>query len=70
MKIRCTLAIWAQGGVLMLSGKDIFGQGKEIVRIVLYMCYVLVERSAQRELDGYDSDALHVVLEACASDTL
>ena len=33
-------------------------------------CYILVERSARRELDGYDFDALHVVLEACASDTL
>ena len=33
-------------------------------------CYVLVERSARRERDGYDSDTLHIVLEACASDTL
>ena len=29
-----------------------------------------MERSAQRELDGYDFDTLHVVLEAYASDTL
>ena len=33
-------------------------------------CYVLVKRSARRELDGYDFDALHAVLEAYASDTL
>ena len=33
-------------------------------------CYILVECSAQHELDGYDFDTLHVVLEACASDTL
>ena len=33
-------------------------------------CYVLVEFSAQRELGGYDFDALHIVLEASASDTL
>ena len=33
-------------------------------------CYVLVECSARHELDGYDSIALHVVLEAYASDTL
>ena len=69
VQMRCH-ALWAWGGVLMLSGKDKFGQGKEIVRIVLYKCYVLVERSAWCELDGYDSNALHVVLEACTSDTL
>ena len=33
-------------------------------------CYVLVEHSARCEPGGYDSDALHVVLEACTSDTL
>ena len=33
-------------------------------------CYVLVEHSAQCEWDGYNFDTLHVVLEACASDTL
>ena len=33
-------------------------------------CYILVECSARHELGGYDSDALHVVLEACTSDTL
>ena len=33
-------------------------------------CYVLVKHSAQHELDGYDFDAFHVVLEAYASDTL
>ena len=32
-------------------------------------CYVLVECSAWREQDGYGFDALHVVLEAYASDT-
>ena len=32
-------------------------------------CYVLVERSARLELDGYGSVAWHVVLEAYASDT-
>ena len=32
-------------------------------------CYVLVERSARLELDGYDFVVWHVVLEACASDT-
>ena len=32
-------------------------------------CYVLVERSARLELDGYDSVVWHVVLEASASDT-
>ena len=32
-------------------------------------CCVLVEHSARREPDGYDFDASHVVLEACASDT-
>ena len=34
------------------------------------MCYILVEHSAQCELDGYDFDTLHIVLEAYASDTL
>ena len=24
----------------MLSGKDIFGQGKEIVRIIMYKCHI------------------------------
>ena len=33
-------------------------------------CYVLVERSARLELDGYDSVVWHVALEACASSTL
>ena len=33
------------------------------------LCYVLVERSARLELDGYDSVVWHVVLEASASDT-
>ena len=33
------------------------------------MCYVLVEHSAQLERDGYDFDALHIVLEAYTSDT-
>ena len=32
-------------------------------------CYVLVERSARLELDGYDSVVWHVALEACASST-
>ena len=32
-------------------------------------CYVLVERSARLELDGYDFVVWHVVLEASASDT-
>ena len=32
-------------------------------------CYILVERSARLELDGYDSIVWHVVLEACTSDT-
>ena len=32
-------------------------------------CYVLGEHSAQLEQGGYDFDALHVVLGACASDT-
>ena len=35
-----------------------------------HLCYVLVEHSARREPDGFDFNALHVVLEACASDTL
>ena len=34
------------------------------------LCYVLVERSARHELDGYGFDTLHVVLEAYTSDTL
>ena len=34
------------------------------------LCYVLGERSARLELDGYDSVVWHVVLEACASSTL
>ena len=34
------------------------------------LCYVLVEHSAQLELDGYDSVVWHVALEACASSTL
>ena len=34
-----------------------------------HMCYVLVERSARLELDGYDLVVWHVVLEAFASDT-
>ena len=33
-------------------------------------CYVLVERSARLELDGYDSVVWHVALGACASSTL
>ena len=33
-------------------------------------CYVLVERSARLELDGYDSVVWHVALEACASSIL
>ena len=33
-------------------------------------CYVLVERSARLERDGYDSVVWHVALEACASSTL
>ena len=33
-------------------------------------CYVLVERSARLELNGYDSVVWHVALEACASSTL
>ena len=33
-------------------------------------CYVLVEHSTRHELGGYDFDALHIVLEAYASDTL
>ena len=32
-------------------------------------CYVLVERSARLELDGYGFVVWHVVLEASASDT-
>ena len=32
-------------------------------------CYVLVERSARLELNGYDLVVWHVVLEAFASDT-
>ena len=37
---------------------------------LLYMdCYVLVERPARLELDGYDLVVWHVVLEAFASDT-
>ena len=36
----------------------------------LALCYVLVERSARLELDGYDSVVWHVALEACASSTL
>ena len=36
----------------------------------LQSCYVLEERSAQLELDGYNFDTLHVVLEAVTSDTL
>ena len=38
--------------------------------LVELTCYVLVERSARLELDGYDSVVWHVVLEACASSTL
>ena len=34
----CAPRAW--GGVLMLSGKDIFRQGKEIVRIALYKCHI------------------------------
>ena len=34
------------------------------------LCYVLVERSARLELDGYDSVVWHVALGACASSTL
>jgi len=34
------------------------------------ICYVLVERSARHELDGYNFDAVHIVLEAYTSDTL
>ena len=34
-----------------------------------HLCYVLVERSARLERDGYDSVVWHVVLEASASDT-
>ena len=34
------------------------------------LCYVLGERSARLELDGYDSVVWHVALEACASSTL
>ena len=33
-------------------------------------CYVLGERSARLELDGYNSVVWHVALEACASSTL
>ena len=33
-------------------------------------CYILVERSAQCELGGYNFDTLHIVLEAYTSDTL
>ena len=33
-------------------------------------CHILVEHSARRELDGYNFDALHVVLGAYASSTL
>ena len=32
-------------------------------------CYVLVEHLARLEQCGYDFDALHIALEACASDT-
>ena len=34
------------------------------------ICYILVECSAWCELDGYNSNTLHIVLEACTSDTL
>ena len=37
--------------------------------VFLHFCYVLVERSARLELDGYDLVVRHVVLEAFASDT-
>ena len=37
--------------------------------LLFYLCYVLVERSARLELDGYDSVVWHVVFEASASDT-
>ena len=37
---------------------------------VIAACYVLVERSARLELDGYDYVVWHVALEACASSTL
>ena len=36
----------------------------------LRQCYVLVERSARLELDGYDFVVWLVALEACASSTL
>ena len=42
----------------------------EILELAMRYCYVLVERSARLELDGYDSVVWHVVLEACASSTL
>ena len=41
-----------------------------LVQLVASRCYVLVERSARLELDGYDSVVWHVALEACASSTL
>ena len=43
--------------------------GSHIMTQKLADCYVLVERSARLELDGYDFVVWHVVLEACASDT-
>ena len=44
------------------------GRNNLKVHRLLY-CYVLVERSARLELDGYDLVVWHVVLEAFASDT-
>ena len=40
-----------------------------LCHLVLPDCYVLVERSARLELEGYGSVVWHVVLEASASDT-
>ena len=34
------------------------------------VCYILVEHSARCELDGYNFNALHIVLEAYTSDAL
>ena len=45
------------------------GLSQHLSRTPNAVCYVLVERSARLELDGYDLVVWHVVLEAFASDT-
>ena len=51
------------------SGTLLLSSGWTLVWCEFLDCYVLVERSARLELDGYDSVVWHVVLEACASST-